>query len=579
MSYRRERPRYFSWRNSLLLLSALSGAILAIGQRPTWQDPVEAAQVLAGLVSYPHDNPVYIYSIKIWSLLNQLSAILLHAGVTELWTSHLIAGLVGATSFAGLFLIVDAISGKPPVAFLTPLLMYSLSLVGASGAYPIALLGSSSSYGIIGLSYTLMVIGLLGTGRYRAGGFLAGLAPAVHPGLGTFCIGLVTVSVLINLKELRQQLPRFIPFFVAGGVATAASLAWQMHTAQNLPHLDPLLKQAYLDAFIRNFDHHRTAGGWLQPEVFLGLLLAAVSSFFLLRKRLPIGAQIVVTSIVVSVVTTLMLVIATEQIPPLAFLKVLIPWRFINYANICILPVAFGILSASSDESPRSGALFACLLASCLILRVTKIPAENFLFFSAILATGTVLIPRKASLPRGNSRNINRYVGWLTMALIALFMARQVIPGTMAIIAGKARLPDRTDSQIYRMASEQKGILLTAGDMHLVQLVTRRPVLLDGGALDMFNYIPETGPRFNEILKKIYGLDIFAMPPDKFRNIATIPYSHKSIWGSWGMKEWCAVRKEFGVTAVVTPDTWRLNLPLSTEGEGLALYTIPDCGR
>jgi hypothetical protein len=37
-----------------------------------WQDAVEPAQVIAGLVRYPPDNPVYQHSTRTWTLLHQI---------------------------------------------------------------------------------------------------------------------------------------------------------------------------------------------------------------------------------------------------------------------------------------------------------------------------------------------------------------------------------------------------------------------------------------------------------------------------------------------------------------------------
>ena len=58
------------------------------------------------------------------------------------------------------------------------------------------------------------------------------------------------------------------------------------------------------------------------------------------------------------------------------------------------------------------------------------------------------------------------------------------------------------------------GVLLLAGDLHLIQLRTRRPVLLDTGALDTVMYSLETGAAMQRMLRDIYGLDLFNPPPD-----------------------------------------------------------------
>ena len=44
---------------------------------PTWHVVAQTAQVLAGFVIYPPDNPFYIYHTKLWTILHQIGAVLL----------------------------------------------------------------------------------------------------------------------------------------------------------------------------------------------------------------------------------------------------------------------------------------------------------------------------------------------------------------------------------------------------------------------------------------------------------------------------------------------------------------------
>lgn len=582
----------------LLFMAALFGSIIAVGRRTAWQVPLESAQVLAGLVTYPPDNPFYMYHMKSWSLLNHGAALLLSAGFSEFFASILIEGFVGAVSFAGIFLIVQAICEKSLIALLTPLLMYSLSLVGVYVAFPIALLGESTSYGILGLSYTLLVIGLLGTARYRSGAFLAGLAPAFHPALGAFCALIASLAVLANLRDFRAHLPSMFRYFIVGATATLASLAWQKYISAGLPTLDPVLKKSYLEAFIHNFDYHRTAGGWTEPGVLLGVILAALATITSQIKSAPLGARVVLSSVIASVATTFILVILSEFIPPLYFLKVLIPWRYINYASLCLIPVSFGILAADFPIFPRLRSfLLTAIITLCLFWRILALGGECILFFLILLAILCTVTVKTTDLPTKPFESLMQWQWVLLLSVISLFFFRQVAPGTISLLTGNIQLHDRTNSDILHTASIRPGILLTAGNMHLIQLVTRRPVLIDGGALDMFPYVPDSGLRFNEIMKKIYGLDIFVKPPDAAHYQGMLTYYHQALWEVRTLAEWQKIRSEFGVTDILTPISWNLKIPIVAKEfdinnnlaylywdrklqkpgneSGLTLYTIP----
>jgi hypothetical protein len=55
---------------------------------PSWQVAVEPAQVVAGLVHYPAGNAFYVYETKLWTILHQIGAVLLRAGVSEIVLSR-----------------------------------------------------------------------------------------------------------------------------------------------------------------------------------------------------------------------------------------------------------------------------------------------------------------------------------------------------------------------------------------------------------------------------------------------------------------------------------------------------------
>ena len=61
---------------------------------------VETAQVVAGLVKYPSGNPFYVYHTKLWTVVHQICAVLLRAGVSEIAVSKLLME-AGVTDIVG----------------------------------------------------------------------------------------------------------------------------------------------------------------------------------------------------------------------------------------------------------------------------------------------------------------------------------------------------------------------------------------------------------------------------------------------------------------------------------------------
>jgi hypothetical protein len=139
-----------------------------------------------------------------------------------------------------------------------------------------------------------------------------------------------------------------------------------------------------------------------------------------------------------------------------------------------------------------------------------------------------------------------------------------------------AHFNDRTNDVFFADIAARPGVLLVAGDLHLIQLRTRRPVLLDTGALDTVMYSLETGAAMQRMLRDIYGLDLFNPPPEAVGAGRIPALSHRVTWENYPPEKWQAIRREFGVTQVLAYGDWALQLPIASQSRRLLLYDIPE---
>jgi hypothetical protein len=134
---------------------------------------------------------------------------------------------------------------------------------------------------------------------------------------------------------------------------------------------------------------------------------------------------------------------------------------------------------------------------------------------------------------------------------------------------------DRTNDVFFSQVAAGHGLLLTAGDLHLIQLRTRRPVLLDGGGLDGLLYSLEGGPEMERILRDVYGVDLLN-PPEEARGAGRIPpIANRHAWERYSPDKWQDIKRAFGVTQVLTYPDWSLNLPVAAHSRRFVLYQIP----
>ena len=135
---------------------------------------------------------------------------------------------------------------------------------------------------------------------------------------------------------------------------------------------------------------------------------------------------------------------------------------------------------------------------------------------------------------------------------------------------------DRTNDVFFGQVAAGQGVLLTAGDLHLIQLKTRRPVLLDGGGLDGVMYSLEAGPEMKRILREVYGVDLLN-PPEEARGAGRIPpLATQKVWEAYSTEKWRELGRAFHVTQVLTYPDWTLSLPLAAQSRRYLLYQIPE---
>jgi hypothetical protein len=162
------------------------------------------------------------------------------------------------------------------------------------------------------------------------------------------------------------------------------------------------------------------------------------------------------------------------------------------------------------------------------------------------------------------------------MALIVV-VAGALVPGLFPLPGSAPGIfRDRTNDGLFAAAARDRGMLLTGGDLHLVQLRTRRPVVLDGGGLDGLPYALPAAPETERILREIYGIDFFH-PPDDARGIGMIPPAvNQPIWEAYATDRWREIRRTYNVTQVLTYNNWTLRLPVVAQNAHYLLYEIPE---
>jgi hypothetical protein len=585
----------------------VSGALgLALGLSwADWQVCVETAQVLAGVVRYPSDNPFYIYHVKLWTLLHQLCALLLKAGVSEMTVSILISGVTGLLSLQALAIVVYALSRGVLLAIGAACLIVLTGAADHGVMYPVMLFGTSHTYGAIGLSYVVLAVGLLGAGWTRSAAFLAGLAPAVHPSLGVWFGALLAAAVLWDYRRARGELLHALPWLAVGAALTAASLAVHLGMRPELPSLPPDQARRYLSAFVGFWDWHRQPVYIHTFGVRLNIAVLALALIWLrwFAADLPRPASWLLRFVAVSGALSIAIVFVSWLPPdsvPMTLL-VLMPSRVLNINAMIAVAVLFGLLGAYRFRTAAHVLLAALSLGLLLsersglwnLLGYARKLAMGPYFIApqlvlAIGAAGLILVAvsaararragsEPASTPRARASGVLVATRLASLSVLgAASLSVVLLAWQHASTTGWSSFGDAAERALFETAAAGEGLLLTGGDLHLVQLRTRRPVLIDGGGLDALPYSLEAAPAMERILREVYGIDLFH-PPREARGGGRVPQAaNREAWERYSLDRWREIRRRYHVTQVLSNADWRVDLPPLALSPWLKLNAIPE---
>lgn len=572
----------------VLMVSGVLGFAVGAIKFPTWHVAVESAQVVAGIVHYPAGNPFYIYHVKLWTILHQICAVLLLLGVSEIWLSIALSGLLGMVSCQALAMIVYALSADSTLSIAAPFVIFVSHIAEHGVIYLLSLMGTQHTYGSIGLSIIVLVAGLLGSGCYRLGWVLLGLAPAVHPSLGGWLWLTVGITLMWDSRARREWLARRWLWFAGGAAVTALSLLIHLTVTYDVPHVDPAVSAPYVRAFISFWDAHR---GGVKPKS-LGVLMNAgalvLSSLWLLAfaERLPHPALFLLRLIVVTAALALSFMyvswIPADQVPLL--LVMLIPARLLNFNVMIYVALLLGLLSTHRKRF-WSQMLTLVLVGGLLLLDesrgvlVLEAVSAGLVLFGALTKLREWLgaSPRPSEAEAHSARPTAEAAAarFARVAYSAVLVCAVAL--TWASPSPESLFLDRTNDRLFAAAAaETKGLILTSGSFHLVQLYTRRPVLLDGGGLDSLPYAPESGPAMGQILRDVYDIDLFH-PPIEAKGAGAIPHIVNQIaWQKFSRARWLAIGRQYHVTQVLARSDYVLDLPVVAENPSLRLYRIPE---
>jgi hypothetical protein len=572
--------------------SAAIGFVLGVAYVDL-QWAVEHAQVLAGLVRYPLQDPIGVVQAGPWSLVSQIAAMGLRLGLAETQVSWLLSGILGALSCLAIATTVFAITGREFLSLGVLFVIIVSRAVDWGASYQISLHGSAHTYGVAGLSLAVLALALAGAGAWRAGVFAAVLALGVQTPSGLFVVLVFAWAwVLEAASDWKHAvaLARQARFPVAAAVLVLMiSLAVFAARSDGLPSVAEA--SPYLEAFFRHWDGHRQPLGWTaRPlRIAAGLAVVALVWWSVMGKHIAPSARWFLGAACIAALLGLAGAAATNmpwESQPLA-LTALMPGRFLNVSLMLAAPVLLGVAcTLPGAAGVVNSVVFALLLLlsrrSLVWSTIADIPhGSSTVGFDQLSVLGVMCLAVLIQISLLKTRRHERPPPARSSRVLRAALTALVIGAAMVTIIQAVRQVEvrghvwrhRENDPVFAAASGA-GRILMGGDAWLIQHRTRSPLVFDAGTLDVLPYQPAAGAAIVRILRDLYETDLLRPPPGMRPEGRVPPAAYREAWERRSWQEWERLARDFGFGRVLTDAGWRLNLRRLAESHGLQVFAV-----
>lgn len=575
-------------------LVGLAGAVYGALVTPTWTHNLIGGQILAGIVAYPPESPVPALYLNPWSLLVQLAALGLRAGVSE-WTLSLVfSGVQGALATMALAWLGWVFSRRAVVAVLVP----AVALIAAAATpmwvgtslrvfhghlYPNTFPVGPSLYAPIAIFLGVIAMSLAATRRWSAASALMALLPCIHIGLA-LPFGLIVGTMAAQDRlAVAAQWPSVRRAVAVGLLVTFASGLGALVTRPEMPpSVDGAVGVA--DVFAEQWDDHSRVVAPAELVPLLEMVFWLVVLGGLMRGRLaplvPDGADRLVRAVGVVAAVAAAYTVVAAVVPAVVPwpVRVALPTRWLNIASWVVFVGGLALLTRAALDGHRP-ALIA--LGVGLVLRVSGVTVgisitSQFEVVHAMAASdswGRLIRTVGVVYPFVVCAGLWWSAGRPVLALWRGAVDRGVVMATLGVwaIAGWHHLsaaPRGECPDVIAALRNGSGALLVGADLwdaSWVQVRTRRAVVFDPMDMNIIPFTPAAMGRVSEVLREVYEVDPFGGPRGPLDR----------AWPSFTVQRWQTLAARYGATDVLVADSVSLPLAIRASSEGCRVYRLP----
>ena len=487
------------------------------------QVSVDSGLVLSNIIKYPDPaSPMKFYYFNSWTIINQLSEILLKIGFSIKNTSRFILFLSSFCFGISAYLIVNKITSKEYLALFISILMLIFQKNLGDTDYP-SLIISNHTYGMMSLAVSSLIFALLINNFTKLAGFFSALLICIHPVIGIWIL-LISFISLVFFKEKKNR-NDFIKGSSLGIIITI--LSFVDFFTQNIGTIN--FNTQNLNSYMQNWDGHRNTFGIIHYEYLIKtfFLFVVVNIYYFVKDKsqetnffkIFFNINLILSSIVY---------LSFKLIPEL-FPEVLVramPSRFIILHSFIAWPL---ILSA-----------FYFMFSQ---IKITKKK-------STLIITLVLLL-----------YSVQHYKNFLKLK-----------DNYVSNIINKEKGEDEKFFNDLSNFNSSGYFITTSQTTSYTHVLGLKPILLDTRSFDFIPYHPYLINSVYQILQDVYGVNINSPP---VKNNPSIPDAFiKNIFENKSKAKWLLLSKKYNAKHVVVPSNWKLNLDIIIKNNLFLVYKI-----
>ena len=302
------------------------------------QVAVRGGLIISGEVNYENNiSPLKYYFLNSWTLLTQISAVLLKLGLSSKLVSLLLIFLLNLILFSTCILIFNKfLKNNALSTALSCLLIFFQKNLGDTD-YP-SLIFTIHTFGAYAQALTGLIIASLLYKNLKITIFLSFLLLTIHPIVG-FWILLIILFLSIILKKIRN-FKEFFKLISPGLVILSVSLIFYLSFSIEKASYDQNLFNLYLD----KWDGHRSLSKEIYYEYIIKSFIFLSLIFFLIKKKEENKLFINVINFIIISSIIIYLIFKFFNLNNYGILSTIIPGRFMITYTFVAWPLVLGII-------------------------------------------------------------------------------------------------------------------------------------------------------------------------------------------------------------------------------------------